>query len=148
MNTYQAQESAVIQAPAAHIYDILTDYQEKHPAILPARYFKELHVVEGGQGAGTVIDVAMDVYGQTFNYHMTVTEPEPGRVLKEEDPYVGMATTFTVDPINNYESKITIHSVAKASAGVKGWIEKLMTPSIMRRIFREQLAQLALLAEK
>ncbi|MCB0034836.1 MAG: SRPBCC family protein [Anaerolineales bacterium] len=148
MRTYQAQESAVIRASAAHVYSILSDYHEKHRAILPTRYFKNLQVVKGGQGAGTVIDVAMDVYGQQFNYHMTVSEPEPGRILKEEDPQVGLATTFTVDPLNDRESKITIQSVAKASPGFKGWVEKLMTPSIMRRIYREQLAQLALLAEK
>ena len=58
MSTYLARESAVIEAPAERLYGIIADYHEGHPAILPARYFSDLTVVEGGLGLGTVIPVA------------------------------------------------------------------------------------------
>ena len=44
----------VMNAPAAKVYEVLSDYQEGHPAILPRKYFIDLTVEEGGRGAGTV----------------------------------------------------------------------------------------------
>lgn len=149
MNTYHVQASATIDAPAARIYGIISDYQKGHPAILPSRYFTELRVTRGGQGAGTEIIVKMNVLGAQALYQMTVSEPEPGRVLQEEDPAAGVVTTFTVDPLNGgHQSQVTIATTAQTSPGLKGWLEKLMTPAIARRIYREELAQLATVAQQ
>ncbi len=35
MSTYQVEETAVINAPATHVYNIIADYNEGHPSILP-----------------------------------------------------------------------------------------------------------------
>jgi len=143
MNSYQVEESAVIDAPAAQVYEIIADYHAGHPAILPTRYFTALDVIEGGQGAGTKILVAMNVMGTKVNYEMIVSEPEPGRVLREVDSAAGVVTTFTVDPLNSEtQSKVTICTTAKTNPGLKGWLEKLMTSTISRRIYREELDQL------
>lgn len=148
MSTYQAQVSAIIDAPPAHVYEIIADYREGHQAILPRRYFKEMRVLAGGRGAGTAVAVEMNVFGKKVSYNMQVSEPEPGRVLREEDATIGTSTTFTVDPVNGgTQSQVTITSIAQAGPGIRGWLEKWTTPGIMRRIFREELAQLNTVAQ-
>lgn len=148
MSSYHVEASAVIDAPAGRVYGIISDYHAGHPAILPPRYFTRVEVKEGGRGAGTVAAVEMNVFGAQVLYEMTVTEPEPGRVLREEDPQAGVVTTFTVDPVNDGEqSRVTIATTARTSPGVRGWLEKLTNPAITRRIYREELAQLAAVAQ-
>lgn len=142
MRTYQVIISAKVNAPAEKVYAVLANYHTGHPSILPPRYFKSLQVVEGGIGAGTVVDVDMEVYGVKAHYHLTVSEPEPGHILQEEDPSLGALTTFTVNPIGPAEADVTIDTTMRAAPGIKGWIEKRMNPPIMRRIYREELAQL------
>ncbi len=147
MNTYHVEESAVIDAPTAQVYGIISDYHEGHPAILPARYFTEMKVTQGGQGAGTIFSTKMNVFGAKVLYKMTVSEPEPGRVLREANAEEGVVTTFTVDPVNGGEqSMVKIRTTATTSPGLKGWLEKLFTPAITKRIYREELAQLTALA--
>lgn len=148
MANYQATESAVIDAPASVVYGIIRDYHAQHPAILPARYFTHSRVIEGGLGAGTVIDVAMNVYGARTRYRLAVTEPEPGRMLQEEDADAGVRTTFTVEPLGATQTRVTIVTTARASDGINGRLERMMTPAITRRIYRKELAQLATLAEE
>lgn len=148
MSSYEVVVSSRVNAPAGDVYALIANYHAGHPAILPERYFKALKVVKGGTGAGTVIDVDMEVFGVKAHYHLTVSEPEPGRVLKEEDPEIGASTTFTVEPINGTQSDVTIATTMRTAPGIKGWIEKLMNPPIMRKIYREELAQLDAVAGK
>ena len=149
VSTYRVEESAIIDAPAARVYGIISDYHQGHPAILPSRYFTEMQVKEGGQGAGTIATVKMNVFGAKLLYKMRVSEPEPGRVLREEDAEAGVVTTFTVDPVHgDSQSRVTIATIARTSPGLKGWLEKLMNPAITRRIYRQELAQLATVAQR
>ena len=144
MSDIQTQLSATIDAPPDLIYAILADYQEGHVAILPKKYFTGITVVEDGQGAGTIIDVHMQVMGVEQELHLEVDEPEPGRILVERDQSAGVLTTFTVDPVEDGKrSLVTIATQAKASPGLRGWIEKLVNPLIIRRIYKEELRQLA-----
>jgi uncharacterized protein YndB with AHSA1/START domain len=144
MSFYFAEASEIIDAPPEKIYAIISDYHAGHPSILPPRYFTELTVQEGGQGEGTVVDVHMNVFGMNVHYHMIVTEPEPGRVLVEEDKSAGVITTFTLDPVNGgKQTRVTIATKAKTSPGLRGMIEKLMNPPTARKIYREELRQLA-----
>ncbi|MCA9956857.1 MAG: SRPBCC family protein [Anaerolineales bacterium] len=140
MNQYEVSVSRVIQAPPAVVYAVFADYHHSHASVLPKPYFTEMTVEKGGTGAGTEITVHMAVRGAKVTYHMVVTEPEPGRVLQEEDKALGVVTTFTVDPVNNGEaSRVTLHTRARTSAGLKGFIEKLITPPISRKIYNEEL---------
>ena len=140
MNQYEVSVSRVIQAPPAAVYAVFADYHHSHAAVLPKPYFTEMTVEKGGTGAGTEITVHMAVMGAKVTYHMVVTEPEPGRMLQEEDKALGVVTTFTVDPVNNGEaSRVTLYTRARTSAGLKGFIEKLITPPISRKIYNEEL---------
>ena len=138
------EASAVIPAPAQTIYDVLADYREGHPAILPQPYFRELVVEKGGHGAGTIVRVVMEVMGIKQEYRMLVSEPEPGRVLVEEDADAGVTTTFTVEPRSDGEgSLVTIATVSRPSPGLMGVVERLINPPVARRIYQKELAQLA-----
>lgn len=140
MATVRTQESAVIDAPPAEVYAIFVDYQNTHPKILPQPYFGDLIVEQGGKGAGTVFRTSVSVMGTTTNYHMMVTEPQPGRVLVETDAKQGVTTTFTVEPVEGGKrSRVTIATDWTPRPGVMGWLEKLSTPGIMRKIYSAQL---------
>jgi hypothetical protein len=145
MSKIHAEASLLIDAAPEAVYTVLRDYHVGHPAIVPKPYFEKVVIVEGsGTGAGTVIDVTMNVMGQKIVYRETVSEPEPGRVLVEADEKAGVTSTFTVDPVDGGQrSKVTIASDWRRSPGFKGFIEALMNPSIGRRIFVKELAQLA-----
>jgi uncharacterized protein YndB with AHSA1/START domain len=134
--------SKVIDASPETIYAVLSDYHVGHPAILP-KYFSGLTIEQGGQGAGTVIHVEMNVMGLKQAYHMVVSEPQPGRKLVETDAAQGTTTSFTVDPLNGNQSRVTIATDSPASPGLRGQIEKIMNPMVARRIYREELQLLA-----
>jgi len=132
----------MIDAPAETVYTILADFRNHHPHILPETYFSDLEVEEGGSGAGTVIRFNMEVFGNKQAYHSRVTEPEPGRVLVETDMLSGAVTTFTVTPADQRRSQVTITTAVERPPGPKGLIQGLMTPLVLRRIYREELEKL------
>ncbi len=146
MSTYLARESAVIEAPAERLYGIIADYHEGHPAILPARYFSDLTVVEGGLGLGTVIRVQMNVYGSKALFNLRVTKAEPGRLLVEEDETAGVVTTFSLEPLGDGRTRVTIASETRTSPGLRGLVERVLNPAVTRRIYRAELQQLARVA--
>ena len=144
MSQIHTEVSDILPARPEVVYAVLTDYRVGHPAILPKPYFTELQVEQGGQGAGTVVRTRMVVMGVERIFKLTVSEPEPGRVLREVDEQAGVVTTFTVEPLNGgQQTRVTIATDARASPGVRGMMEKLMNPPITRRIYTEELRQLA-----
>ena len=143
MEQYKVEASQIIAAPAEQVYAVIADYHEGHQAILPRRYFKEMIVTEGGYGEGTAITLHMDVFGTKTTYHQQVTEPEPGRLLVEEDREAGVSTSFTVDPIQEGQTKVTICTTMPVKPGLRGKIERFITPPFMRKIYREELQKLS-----
>lgn len=144
MSTIHIEAAHIIDARAQDIYAVIADYAVGHNDILPKPYFKRMTVVEGGYGAGTVVDVAMEAMGVKVDYHMTITEPEPGRVLAETDEARGVYTTFTLDPLDGGQrTRVTIASDMRLSRGLMGVMERLINPSITRRIYRQELQNIA-----
>ena len=144
MSSMHVEVTEVIDARPEEVYAVFSDYEVAHHAILPKPYFVDMKVEQGGQGAGTVVRVWMNVFGAKREYHLTVSEPEPGRVLVESDPVAGMVTRFVVEPVGSgQQSRVTIASDSPASPGFAGLMERLMNPPITRRIYREELHQLA-----
>jgi hypothetical protein len=134
---------AVVPAPADLVYGILADYRDGHPSILPRPPFGELTVQEGGYGAGTRITVAMEAMGRERLMRMRVEEPEPGRVLLETDEDSGVRTRFTVDPLGPGRSRVRFETELAERPGLAGWLEGLLTPVLLRRVYRRELGQLA-----
>ena len=143
MNTFHAEASYVIDARPEAIYNVLSDYRVGHQAILPRPVFQEMTVEQGGKGAGTVIRLRMQMYGQTFHYHHMISEPQPGRVLMETDLETGQYTTFTLEPLGNGQTRVTIASEFPIKPGLSGFIERLMQPSVVRRLYLQELRKLA-----
>lgn len=132
-----------VPAPSASVYAVLADYREGHPAILPKYNFPWLIVEEGGVGAGTVIRFAFRLPGARRLVRAAVTEPEPGRLLAERDLESGALTTFRVEPSpDGRESRVTIGTTWER-AGLAGWIERLLAPSFLQRVYAEELANLS-----
>jgi len=150
MRTQQVSTSAVINAPAKQVYAILADYHDGHPRILPRQYFPFLEVERGGVGAGTVLRFQMRAPGMTRTFHADVAEPEPGRVLAESnwpetDPASKSVTTFTVDPVEGeQQTQVTISTALSVSS----WLEGLFTAMFLRRVYAQELRQIAALAEE
>lgn len=149
MNSYQVTASAAINAPAAQVYAILADYHDGHPRILPKPYFAACEVVRGGIGAGTIIRFQTRALGKVRNFSVSISEPEPGRVLKETDLVSGVATTFTVNPrANEKHAQVTITSELKARDGMRGRLERFLSTLLLRYIYFQELKLLAAFAEK
>jgi hypothetical protein len=150
VKTQHVSASAIINAPARQVYMILADYHDGHPRILPKQYFSLLEVERGGVGAGTVIRFQMRAPGMTRTFLADITEPEPGRVLVESnrvetDPASRSVTTFTVDPIHGgQQAQVTIST----ALSVANWLEGFFTEMFLRRVYAQELKQIAALAEE
>jgi uncharacterized protein YndB with AHSA1/START domain len=129
-----------IAAPAETVYRCLADYRQHHPRILPPA-FSEYQVESGGVGAGTVIRFRLTTGGRSRSYHMQVSEPAPGRVLKETDMDSSLATTFTVTP-DGAGSRVQIETTWQGAGGVGGIFERLFAPGVLKRLYEDELNRL------
>ncbi|HEX7317109.1 MAG TPA: SRPBCC family protein [Pyrinomonadaceae bacterium] len=140
--SFTVKTSARVNAPADVAYDLIADYRNGHPHILPKQYFEWLEVEQGGRGEGTVIRFQMRVLGQTRVLRAVVTEPEPGRVLVETDTSGGgPVTTFTVEPDEN-GSRVTFSTALTSAGGPLGILERFVLRRVLRRIYARELEQL------
>ena len=139
MGQYHVAVTEIIDAPVEVIYALISDYHHGHPSILPPQYFKELVVEEGGQGAGTVVRVVMEIMGNRQSFRLKVTEPVPGRVLVEEDAAAGTISRFTLDPLDDGRTRVTIATDVRAAGGLRGLIERWISPALLRRVYQDEL---------
>jgi len=148
MTTNQFSASALIEAPAPMLYDIIADYHHGHPAILPKPPFVALEVEQGGTGEGTVVRVDMKVMGRLQTFRATITEPEPGRVLVETND-TGYVTTFTVEPrAEGQHGYVTISTDLNGHGGIFGALERWFVKRLLRPVYVRELEQLAAVATK
>lgn len=129
-----------IEAPAERIYHYIADFRNHHPRFLPAE-FGDLQIEAGGYGSGTVHRFTVTTAGRETAYRVHVHEPEPGRVLTESDDARGLVTTFTVDPDGD-GSQVTIETRWRAP-GIRGLVERMVAPTLLRRIYERELELLA-----
>jgi hypothetical protein len=142
MRRSKAHAEREIDAPAGDVYAVLADYQTHHPRIMPST-FSNLEVEEGGVGAGTVFHISLHALGQ-HRLHMRVDEPEPGRVLTETNLDTGVVTVFTVASDASFDrSLVRMSSEWETGCGVSGLVDRLMTPTLTRRTFEQELDELA-----
>ncbi|HVT11266.1 MAG TPA: SRPBCC family protein [Fimbriimonadaceae bacterium] len=138
--TVCAEASMAIDAAPSQVYELLADYEVSHPQILPHNFFTGIHVVSGGHGAGTVLDVGTRQFGRQVIYRTVVTEPEPGRVLVESDQQGSFVTTFTVDAADSGGSLVRIATEWK---DLRGLLSRWLTPIAARAIYQRQLEMIA-----
>ncbi len=126
-----------VDAPAGRVYGFLADYQEHHPRFLPPA-FSDFRVEQGGVGAGTVVRFNLAVGGRKRASRQRVEEPIPGRVLTESDLDTGAVTTFMVTPEGD-RSRVRIET---AYDGMSGFVERLLAPRLLRRLYSDELTRL------
>ncbi|HVM45802.1 MAG TPA: SRPBCC family protein [Candidatus Thermoplasmatota archaeon] len=149
MSEARVRVARAIDVPATTAYDVLRDYRRHHPNILPKPTFESLEVEEGGVGEGTLIRVTMRVLGRPRTFRMRVREPEPGRVLAEEDLATGDVTTFTVEPIDGGKrAEVAIETTWRGKTGLAGWIERTVNPRVVRPLYERELANLEAYAQR
>ena len=149
MAKHSLSASKLIPSPAHIVYDLIADYRNGHPRILPKPYFVSLEVEQGGYGAGTVINFQMKLMGRIQSFHSTITEPEPGHILVETDINTGAISTFTVDPrLNGQEAFVTITTTTDVPNGILGQVQGSLTTQLLRPIYLKELDQLAAVAKE
>jgi uncharacterized protein YndB with AHSA1/START domain len=139
MATIEVKADRVIESPAATVYALISDH-EHHARFLPPA-FTDFQVESGGVGAGTVTRFKVTAGGRTREYHMQVSEPEPGRVLSESDSGSSLVTTWTVEP-DGERSRAEIATRWEGAGGIGGFFERLFAPRVMRGIYVDELERL------
>jgi len=154
MAQVQMKATAILAARPKDVYATIADYHKGHQEILPQTRLggiSDLRVEQGGYGAGTIISFMTRVLGAEQEFHQRVSEPEPGSVLVEQsiDSPQNETTTFTVIPVDQGErSHVTISTTMNASPGLRGVIERAVTPLLMRGIYQQELRLLEAVAQK
>jgi hypothetical protein len=148
--TYKTTSTATIPAQAEFVYNILADYRDGHPSILPEKYFQALKVERGGFGAGTVISFNMRVGNQLQAFRAEISEPIPGQVLLEQNlDQTDAQTRFEVVPVGEALSKVTFITTGQTRRqGLLGYIERLVTEMFLKRVYREELQKLSEFAKR
>jgi hypothetical protein len=84
----------------------------------------------------------MRVLGAEQSFYQRVSEPEPGRVLVEQDidSAQQVTTTFKVTPLEQgQKSHVEISTTMHPSPGVRGLVERILVPMINFRIYQKEL---------
>lgn len=143
MTTITIEVSDVIPATIKVVYHVIADYKIGHQAILPKPAFQEMKVIEGGYGAGTRLKTHIRIWGQSYYYEQIVEEPVPGQVLIERDVNTGQVSTFTLTPLSETSTQVTITSDIPLSRGFRGLLERFSQPTIVANLFKVELKNLA-----
>jgi hypothetical protein len=143
---YQVTKTVRIAAPAARIYDILSDYHVGHPSILPPQ-FRNMAIVKGGRGAGTQTTFEVKAFGRTQKIRHEVFEPEPGRVLMEKDLDSTTTTRFILEPVDG-GTDVTILTEMPLKPGIAGRIEKWLSTRFLLGLYEVELGNLAAAATR
>jgi hypothetical protein len=149
MKTESVSASGLVKAPPDLVYNIIADYHNGHPHILPPQYFSDLIVEEGGVGTGTKIRFKLKVLGRVQDYYGVVSEPEPGRVLVEQYPEDVGRTIFTVEPTaGGRHTQVTFTTEAPMREGILGRLQRWLIQRILTPVYTAELQQLAAVAEQ
>ncbi len=150
MGQISVKAAAILNARAEDVYAAIADYRHGHPNIIPAA-FSDLQVEQGGYGEGTIIRFKTKVLGVEQAFYQRVSEPEPGRMIVEQDidSAQNFITTFVVDPVeDNQKSLVEISTTLNASPGLVGIIERIIVLMINPRLYRKELQLLEAFAQK
>lgn len=137
MKFYEVTVERRFHAPPERVYNLIVDMEE-HRRILP-RPFESLEVLEGGKGEGTVFRMTINVMGSRSSLVMTVSEPEPGRVVQEQDPSAGVTTIWKLIPESGNGCSLRLTSQFPNKPGLSGWAERLTTTWMIRSIYKREL---------
>lgn len=131
-----------IAAPPEAVVDVLRDYRNGRPRILPPNY-TGYRVEEGGIGEGTVVSYRLKVGPREREYRIRVSEPGPGRLV-ERDQQSSLVTTWSVEPGDGPRvSRVRLETEWQGAGGIGGFFEARFAPPGLRRVYTDLLDRLA-----
>lgn len=151
MGQITVKATSILNARPEDVYATIADYQHGHPHILPKEHLYDLQVEQGGYGAGTIIRFKVKALGIEHTAYQQVSEPEPARVLVEQDidSARNARTTFRVTPAEEgQKAHVEIATTMNTSPGLQGFVEYLLVPIIQPSLYRKELRLLAAVAQK
>ncbi len=151
MGQITVRTEAVLHARPEDVYATIADYHQGHPNIIPPENIYDLQVEQGGYGAGTIVRFKSRLFGVEQSFRHLVSEPEPGRVLREDeiDAAQKESNLFTVTPLEDgQESLVEIAVMMDASPGLRGFIERILVPMSMPGVLRKELKLLEAVAQQ
>jgi len=135
--------TATIPASPERIWRVLTDYRVHHPAILPKDVFRELTVLQGGNGAGTKFRLTMRMGGKDHVSEIDVTTPRPGSVLVEAADDGSVVTTFTLVPADGGRATtLTFDTDYTLPAGFLLPLMRWVTNKVLGGLYKREMDQL------
>jgi Polyketide cyclase / dehydrase and lipid transport len=140
MTKLHVRSERQLPQPADLIYRLIADFEHHHHRFLPPQ-FGEIKVIKGGYGAGTEHTFTSTLGGTARAFHMVVSEPEPGRVLIEQDTLSLLETTTKVTPEGS-GSRIVFETVWQGAGGFTGLLESWFAPGMMRRMYEDEFNRL------
>lgn len=151
MRQINVKEATVLNAKPEDVYATIADYHNGHPQIVPKETFYDMRVEQGGYGAGTIIRFKMKALGVERELYQSVSEPEPGRVLVEQDidSPQNIITSFTVTPVEQgQKSRVEIATTMNTRPGLTGFVERIVVSLFNPPVYRKELKQLEAVAQK
>lgn len=151
MGQITVRAAETLNARPEDVYATIADYHQGHPKILPPKNLYDLQVEQGGYGAGTVLRVKSRFFGVEQSFHHRVSEPEPGRVLVEEEIEAARkeSNTFTVESLEQgQQSHVEILTAMDTSPGLIGLVERLLVPGALAAVLHKELKLLEAVAQQ
>lgn len=153
MVRYVVEASKVIDGPADFVYNIIKDYHDGHPHMMPPDFFESMKVLRGtGVGEGTRIEANFKFYGQRSTLILDVSEPKPGRILQEIDTNAKNITHFIVDKLDDDDDdetcRVTFRTAVLKSLGVFAALDMWVTRKAMNIMYEAELKQLNKLVQE
>ncbi len=140
MARIQISQDGLVEASQHDVYRFIADYVQHHHKFLPPE-FSEYRVEQGGFGAGTVVSFRLTAGAQSRRYRAAVDEPEPGSVIRETYADPAMVTSFRLTP-QGESCRVHIETHWESN-GLRGLIERVFAPRMLRRIYVDELTRLA-----
>jgi len=139
----QIDVERTIPAPRERVHQVLTDYVDGRPQILPPANYHDYRVLQGGRGAGTLVSYRLRAAGRERPYELEVSEPSPGATLVERDRNSSLVTTWTLVPTTDgTATRLKLSTTWQGRGGVGGFFERTFAPKGLRRIYDDLLDRL------
>ena len=139
MGQVSASSTVLIDAAPEAVLAAVADYQTVRPKILSSHY-SNYSVLEGGQGAGTVVTWKLQAT-KSRSRDVKAAVEVAGKTVIEKDANSSLVTNWTVAPAGT-GSTVTVKTSWTGAGGVKGFFEKTFAPLGLRKIQDEVLGNL------
>jgi hypothetical protein len=131
-------ERVIAAATPEQVYDLLADYAEGRPKVLPEA-FADYRVEAGGTGEGTVVTYTLRAAKRERDYRLQCTKAEPARRLEEADTTSSFTQRWSISPAETGGAKVAIDCSWKGAGGIGGIFEGIFAPKGVARLYEEIL---------